>query len=225
MRNECFALRLCSLLKGLLGLEKIFILNYGNHFPWVQVCLLHSILRRALIGKAQGRTWIQRKGAGGSKRGGGRTWGVFRGVVLLLRPACRPHPQLLFPSFPPILSHPVSTPTFKLWYHGWWDKAFRFSFSRTPETSSCLWWRFSSSERSAMRLLALKNNLNFNWGAPGWAVSLTFESVNLIWSSSWKLRDLVELEPFRTHCRVISHFFSSITQQQKVHLEYKSFFN
>ena len=63
-------------------------------------------------------------------------------------------------------------------------QAIPFSFI-IPETSSCCSWHFSSWEHSEMWLLAQKKkNLNFNCGDPGPAVSLTFESVSIIWSSS-----------------------------------------
>ena len=114
MKSESFALRLCSLLKDLLGLENVFILNYGNHFPSAEVCLLNSILRRPLIRNTQDRSWIQGKGAGVGKRRR-RPWWYLRGSFCSTSsPSGLPHslrcqlPGLLFLSVS--LSFPINSP-------------------------------------------------------------------------------------------------------------------
>ena len=174
MRNECFALRLCSVLKDLLGLEKVFILNYGDPIHSAQVCLLNSILRRALIRNIQDRAWIQREGEGWRKDPGD------------IQGSSVAPPQAHWSVSPPAL--PTLFPTYIYIVVSWvMGQSIPFSFSIIPETSSCYSWHFSNWEHSEMWLLAQKKknkNLNFNCGAPGPAVSLTFESVNLIWSSS-----------------------------------------
>lgn len=106
---KCFALRLCSVLKDLLGLEQVFILNYGDPIHSAQGCLLNSILRRALIRNIQGRAWVQREGEGWRKDPGD----IQGAVLLLLKPTDQSHPQPFLPPFPPI-SHGVSTPTITL---------------------------------------------------------------------------------------------------------------
>ena len=172
MRNECFALRLCSVLKDLLGLEKVFILNYGNPIHSALVCLLNSILRRSLIRNVQDRPWVQREGEGWRKDPGD------------IQAGSTAPPQAHWSVSPPAL--PTLFPTYiYIVVSRVMGQNIPFSFSIIPETSSCYSWHFSNWEHSEMWLLAQeKKNLNFNCGAPGPAVSLTFESVNLIWSSS-----------------------------------------
>lgn len=58
---------LCSVLKDLLGLEKVFILNYGDTIHSAQVCLLNSILRRALIRIYRTEHEFKREGEGWRK--------------------------------------------------------------------------------------------------------------------------------------------------------------
>lgn len=102
-----------------------------------------------------------------------------------------------------------------------------FSFSIIPETSSCYLWHFSNWEHSEMWLLAQKKKKIWilivellgqqcPWHLKAWTLS---------GAALKRLTDLAELELFRIHCRVISHFCSPVIQQQKVHLEYKCFFH
>lgn len=133
MRNESSAFRLCSLLKHLWGLESALILNYGDHFPSAEGCLLNSIQSRALIRNIWVRAWIQGNGAGGVRDAGEgprRSSGGY--CCSTSSPSDLPRslgcqlPALLFPFSVPVLSHHLSTPTLKLQYRGWWDKAFHF---------------------------------------------------------------------------------------------------
>ena len=114
------------------GSWKRLYFKLGWSLPLSRGWLIKFYSRIASIRNIQGRAWIQGKGAGGSKRGGKRTWKIFEGLVLLLRPvwsASQAGPQLpaLLPlTLLPVLSHCLSTPTLKLWYHGWEVKAFVF---------------------------------------------------------------------------------------------------
>lgn len=214
MRNECFALRLCSVLKDLLGLEKVFILNYGNPIHSAQVCLLNSILRRSLIRNVQDRPWVQREGEGWRKDPGD------------IQAGSAAPPQAHWSVSPPAL--PTLFPTYiYIVVSRVMGQSIPFSFSIIPETSSCYSWHFSNWKHSEMWLLAQEKKKIWilivellgqqcPWHLKAWTLS---------GAALWRLTDLAELELFRIHCRVISHFCSPVIQQQKVHLEYKCFFH
>lgn len=148
---KCFALRLCSVLKDLLGLEQVFILNYGDPIHSAQGCLLNSILRRALIRNIQGRAWVQREGEGWRKDPGDIQGGSAAA------------PQADWSASSPALPTPFPTHPFPWCLHTYiyivvWvmGQSIPFSFSIIPETSSCYSWHFSSWEHSEMWLLAQK---------------------------------------------------------------------
>lgn len=97
-----------------------------------------------------------------------------------------------------------------------------FPLSLAPETSSCYSWNFSSSKHNEEWLLALKKKIWILIGKLlGEQVSLTFESVNLIWSSSLEAPcwTWVIWEP------TVGLFLIcfSITQQQNLNLGFQGF--